>query len=514
MTRAAAQSATLAWFARHEMRLFWREFISMLTAGKRSREGLLILVAVVFAMLVHLLASWLVAPYAEAGIARDGTTLLLVTGSVFLYVTMMVSQAMESVTRAFYARADLDLILSSPASSRRVFAVRMAAIALATTLLTTLLAGPFINALAYHDGLRWLAGYGVIVAVGALSTACALVLTVALFRSVGPRRTRAISQIVSAVIGAAFVIGIQAAAILSTGSLSRFTLLGSDAVVSAAPDADSLFWWPARAALGDMAALALLLALGLGALALVIAATSGRFGAYVVAAAGVDHPEEKARARLAAFRPLPARRALRRKEWMLIRRDPWLMSQTLMQILYLLPPALLLWRNYGDRVDTLLILVPVIVMASGQLAGGLAWLAVSGEDAPDLMASAPIPARTVVAAKIEAVLGAVALVAAPLLAGLALAAPAFALVAALGIAVSAGSATMVQIWFRAQAKRSNFRRRQTSSRVATLTEALSSILWAATAALVAAGSWLALGPAIFALLTLAGAWIIRSRREG
>ncbi|MGD8810492.1 MAG: permease, partial [Gammaproteobacteria bacterium] len=141
MTQAFAHPATLGWFARHEIRLFWRDFISMLTAGKRHLEGLLLLVVVAFAVGVHFLASWLVAPYAAAGILLDKTTLLLVTGSIFLFVTMMVSQAMESVTRAFYARADLDLILSSPASSRRLFAVRMGAIALATTLLTTLLAG-------------------------------------------------------------------------------------------------------------------------------------------------------------------------------------------------------------------------------------------------------------------------------------------------------------------------------------------------------------------------------------
>ncbi len=44
----------------------------------------------------------------------------------------MLSQAMESVTRAFYARSDLDLILSSPVVARRVFAVRIAAMALST----------------------------------------------------------------------------------------------------------------------------------------------------------------------------------------------------------------------------------------------------------------------------------------------------------------------------------------------------------------------------------------------
>lgn len=508
-----SRPATLAWFAGHELRLFWRDFLSMMTAGKRSREPALVLVAVGFIVLAHLFASWLVAPYAEGGIAADRTTLAAVTGSLFLYATMMISQAMESVTRAFYARADLDLILSSPASGRRVFAVRMAAIALSVTLLTLALAGPFLNALAYHDGPRWLAGYGVIAALGALSTALAVLLTEAMFRAFGPRRTRALSQVVSAVVGAAFVIGIQAAAILSTGSVSRVALLGSESFLYLLPDAASPLWGPARAAMGGIPALLALLAAGAAALTLVIAATSATFGDHVVAAAGVAFAADRTRRRQAAFKPMSAKAALRRKEWRLIRRDPWLMSQTLMQVLYLLPPALLLWRNYGDSVEALLILVPVLVMASGQLAGGLAWLAVSGEDAPELMASAPVADGALVAAKVEAVLGAVALVAVPLLLPLALAAPSLGASAALGIAVAAGSATMVQIWFRAQAKRSMFRRRQTSSRVATLAEALSSILWAGAAALLAAGTWLALAPALLAMLTLGGAWLVRPRRE-
>ncbi|MFB3135702.1 MAG: hypothetical protein ACE1Y3_08200 [Rhodospirillales bacterium] len=502
----------IAWFARHELCLLWRDWVSMMTAGKRGREPLLAAVAVVFAILVHLLAYFLIAPLARAGIVADKMTLVTLTGSAFLSCSLMLSQAMESVTRAFYARADLDLILSSPASARRVFAVRMMAIALSTTLLTTVLAGPFINVLVAYDGARWLAAYGVLLALGALSTAFAIVVTVALFRSLGPKRTRLISQIVSAVVGAGFVIGAQAAAILSTGNIARLSFLRSADVVALAPETSSLIWWPARAAMGNASALAVMLGVGLGLLVLVIAVLSANFGDHVVAAAGVAYDGRKKQRRRHAFRPTSTRRALRRKEWTLLRRDPWLMSQTLMQILYLIPPALLLWRNFGDDLAGFVILVPVIVMASGQLAGGLAWLAVSGEDAPDLVASAPIAARAVIAAKIEAVLGAVAMVVAPLILAVALAAPKIAVVAALGVAVSAASGTMIQIWFRAQAKRSSFHRRQVSSRVATVAEALSSILWAGTAALLAAGSWFAAGPALLALLTLAGTWIIRPRQ--
>ncbi len=506
-----SQPATLTWFGRHELRLFWRDWISMMTAGKRGREPILAAVAVVFAVLIHTLAYFLVAPFARAGIAPDPGTLVVLTGGGLLACSLMLSQAMESVTRAFYARSDLDLILSSPASARRVFAVRMIAIALATTLLTTVLAGPFINVLAFYDGPRWLAGYGVLLAMGALATAFAIAVTIVMFRSLGPKRTRFISQVVSAVVGAGFVIGAQVAAILSTGKFSRLEIFRSEDIVAAAPGPASLLWWPARAAMGEGVMLAVLLAFGLGLLAAVIAVFSANFGDHVVAASGEAYESTRQRGR-ERFRPASVKRVLRRKEWVLLRRDPWLMSQTLMQILYLAPPALLLWRNFGDDLGGLLILVPVIVMASGQLAGGLAWLAVSGEDAPDLVASAPVPERAVLTAKIEAVIVAVAVVIAPLVLALAFAAPRIAAVAALGVAVSAASGTMIQIWFRSQAKRSTFHRRQTSSRIATVAEALSSILWAGTAALLAAGSWFAGPVAVLVLLILAGTWAIRPRQ--
>ena len=65
-------------------------------------------------------------PHADSG------TLVVITGCALLSWSLMVSQAMESVTRAFYARSDLDLILSSPVVARRVFAVRIATMALST----------------------------------------------------------------------------------------------------------------------------------------------------------------------------------------------------------------------------------------------------------------------------------------------------------------------------------------------------------------------------------------------
>ena len=89
-------------------------------------------------------------------------------------------------------------------------------------------------------------------------------------------------------------------------------------------------------------------------------------------------------------------------------------------------------------------------------------------------------------AKIEAVIAIIAVIFAPLVAVIAIASPWHAAITGAGIVIAAGCATAIQLWFRTQAKRSQFRRRQVSSRVATFAEAFSSIGWAATAA-VAAG---------------------------
>jgi ABC-2 type transport system permease protein len=504
-----AQPATAVWFAQHETRLAWRDWLSMMTAGRRERLRRVAIAIVIFVTFMHFVAHWMIGRY--AGAVADKPTLVTITASILLAWLLMISQAMESTTRAFYSRSDLDLILASPAAVEKVFAVRIVTVALSTAMLAVPLAAPFIDVLVVLGGWRWMGAYGLIVAMGAAATALAVGLTVALFRIIGPKRTRLVAQVVAAIIGAAFVIGLQVAAILSYGTISRVSILQSKAVLTLAPDAGSIFWWPARAALGDGMALAGLIVVSFALLATAIAIVSPRFGEYAVTAAGIDSSTVSHKQRSPEFRATSPRRALRRKEWTLLRRDPWLLSQTLMQMLYLIPPAVLLWRSFDEGNGAYQLLVPVLVMAAGQLAGGLAWLAISGEDAPDLVASAPVPARFIVRAKIEAVLGVIAVIFAPLLAVLAIASLWHAVVTVAGIVIAAAAAISIQLWFRTQAKRSQFRRRQVSSRVATFAEAFSSIGWAATAAVAAVNIWLAIAPGLLAFLVVLGAWFMSPR---
>jgi ABC-2 type transport system permease protein len=505
-----SSATALSWFARHEIRLAWREWLAMMTGGRRKRNRAVIGL-IVFAAVMHLPAYAVIGRFADLKAPLDKTSLIVITSTIFLAWALMLSQAIESVTRVFYARADLDLIMSSPVKLANVFSVRIAAIALSVTSMALLLSTPFVDVLVFGGGIRWFSAYGVVVAIGLSAAAVAIAVTILLFRLIGPSRTRLVAQILAAIIGAGFVIALQIAAILSYGTLSRFTVLTSDAAAAYAPDAASVVWWPARAALGDGEALLLLLAGGLILLGAVMAIFSARFADTAVRVSAQAAPNHQA-SRAKAFRRGSRQQALRWKEFVLLRRDPWLVSQTLMQLLYLVPPAVMLWRSFAGSSAALVLITPVIVMAAGQLAGGLAWLTISGEDAADLVATAPLTPSRVTRAKIEVVLIAIGAIFAPLVLALLLASPLQAAVTALGIMIAATSATAIQLWFRVQGRRSQFRRRQTSSRLATFAEAFSSIGWAATAALALAIPITALISGLLTAAILAATWKISPRR--
>jgi ABC-2 type transport system permease protein len=505
-------SAALAWFARHELRLAWREWVAMMTGSRRGRKRAAAVGLVLFAALLHVPAYAVIGRYANLTLPLDKTSLIVVTATILLAWALMLSQAIESVTRVFYARADLDLIMSSPVRLATIFSVRIGAIALSVTGMALLLSTPFVDVLVISGGIRWLCAFGVVVAIGLTAAALAIAITILLFRLIGPARTRFVAQILAAIIGAGFVIALQIAAIMSSGTLSRFAVLTSGAAAAYAPDRDSLLWLPARAMLGDGEALLALLAFGLVLLGVVMAIFSPRFADTVISAAAQGASSRRG-SRVRAFRGGSRQQALRRKEFLLLRRDPWLISQTLMQLLYLVPPALLLWRSFADSSAAIVLITPVIVMAAGQLAGGLAWLTISGEDAADLVASAPLPPSRVMRAKIEVVLIAIAAIFAPLVAVLAFASPRQAAVTAAAVVVAAASATSIQLWFRVQARRSQFRRRQTSSRLATFAEAFSSIGWAASAALLLAVPVAGAVSAVMTAALLAVTWKLSPRRE-
>jgi ABC-2 type transport system permease protein len=141
----------LLWFARHEIRLGWREWLAMMTGGRRKRKRAVIGLIVIAAIL-HLPAYAVVGRFADLELPLDKSSLIVMSATIFLAWALMLSQAVESVTRVFYARADLDLTMSSPVKLANIFSVRIAAIALQVTAMALLLSTPFVDVLVIGGG--------------------------------------------------------------------------------------------------------------------------------------------------------------------------------------------------------------------------------------------------------------------------------------------------------------------------------------------------------------------------
>jgi ABC-2 type transport system permease protein len=164
------------------------------------------------------------------------------------------------------------------------------------------------------------------------------------------------------------------------------------------------------------------------------------------------------------------------KEARLLRRDPQLAFTIVLRLIYLVPIALPAF-THGRGPPLLPALAFAGVLIAGQMAGSLAWLTVSGEDSPDLIAVAPVEKRSAERAKLAAAL----LIAAPFALVLPIAIALVNLRAALIVlmmtAACALAAGLVELKFQRPGPRRSFgNRRQGSFLVALLTFLMTGLL--------------------------------------
>jgi ABC-2 type transport system permease protein len=153
-----SQPGSIGWFVRHEARLAWRDWLSLMTAGRRRRGRTVALGFIAFAVIVHGIAWLMLSSAGDLTGAADSRIMVAITGTLVMAWSLMLSQAMESATRSFYARGDLELILTSPATASRLFAVRIVAMTATILALALVLGAPFINVLAWKGGARYWPG--------------------------------------------------------------------------------------------------------------------------------------------------------------------------------------------------------------------------------------------------------------------------------------------------------------------------------------------------------------------
>jgi ABC-2 type transport system permease protein len=498
--------ASLWWLLRHEMRLGWRHI-----GGKRlwfiGIAGGLLWVG------VHL-AAWALLRNAE--FIRDGQhslkPLMLMGGIFWLFVSILISQTMAHAVVALFDRGDFDLLLSSPFSSRAIFTVRGLGIAISAAGLPAYLLLPVahVGLFTGHPGL--LAMYPVVAAVGLGCAAVGIMTTITLVRLLGTQRAKIAAQVLGAIVGAGFFLLSQTQAFLPKEMKKSFAAwLARESSPGGWLGAESPLWWPAQAMQGEWLPLVAVMAIGAGGFWLVTGLTHKRF------VTGTQESTGSRRTRLARNTgPTRFRHGLTRilifKEWKLIARDPYIISQTLLQLLYLIP---MIFIGITSESRAWLI-VPGLVVMTAILAGNLAWLTIAAEDAPELVGTAPVPLGRVRWIKAAAAVLPVLALLVPLALWWLLRDPYLALVLVVCCLGGTASAALCHIWNPRQGKRTDLKKRYQENKLVNILETLGSMGWAGVA-ICMNGHWLFMPAALFFVTLGPGsAWLLghSARQQG
>lgn len=507
--KSAFKVGTWPWLLRHEVRLQWR-------AVGGARVWIVGLLGGFIWLGLHA-AAWGLLRGLDA-ISMPPKVIIIFGAATWLIITLMFSQAIMLSVTALFDRGDFDLLLSSPLNTRTVFTVRGMGIAVSCVMLYFLLVTPFAHVGVFTGHADLLAIYPAIISIGLLVASLGMLLTLTLVRLLGARRARVVAQLFGAVVGAAMFMLSQVQNMLGRQTREQIAALMKDAAEPGGVLAPgSALWFPFRAFTGEPMALLSVVILGVGGFFLVVNLTYKRFlsGTQESVMGGANkknssHTQEK---RFQKSRGGFIGIVLM-KEWRLIWRDPQLIAQTLLQALYLLPVVFIAFRN----TDALNFVVPGAVLLAATLAGSIAWITVSAEEAPELIGTAPVSLTRIRWLKVLAALIPVWIFVSPLLFFLATKNLLWAAIFLFCLAGSTISAGMIQVWYPRMGDRKNMKKRAQGSMLINIVEGLCAFGWSGAAyALMLIPSpwaWLALVGIAFALLGPVGAWVLgRSRRE-
>ncbi len=502
------QPGSLGWLVLHDLQLSWRRFRSMF-GGMSNRKGVIILLIaiVVFHALGIPVAQWFVTT--EPGGANQRLFLPAIASIVLFVMPWLVSQSLTSTTRALYTRNDLDLLLSSPLPPRFILFARALAIGCESIGSVAIFVLPIANTNAFFGGWKWLAVYPALMAAGLFSTAIGIILTLLLFRIAGPRRTRVVSQILATIIGAAFIMTLQGLNVMPEGVREAIVTSIEQPGSGFLYDTQNWLWLPVRAVAGQWEALVLWCSIAVITFTATALLLGERFAMSAVHSAGAA----AAPTRQASNKPLRFRkgagRSLRLKEWRLLGRDPWLLSQIMLQVIYTLPVSIVIWRSQGPNGSLAISIAPAVVVIAAQISASLAWLTISSEDAPEFLTTAPVERREVERRKLEAIaVPLLCFLAAPL-AALAWTSMELALYTAVFAAGASASTAFLNFWHPMPGRRVAVLRRHSQSKLIAVLEHLMALLWAVAMVLAVVESALSL---VIIVIIAAILWFNRPKR--
>ena len=474
---------SFAWLALHELRLATR---SSRRAGRRGLIGRIGGAGAAQVIGVLLALAWLLIGCA-IGWALRGTPIPILPemrvaalGISIVALTFMTAQAMIGSQRTLYENGDLALLFSAPIPERTVLLAKLLGIAGTVALTYTVLLLPIIVPVAVlgHPQL-----FGLVALLAALALAAAAIglgLTLTIATLVGPRAARTVGQIVAALVGGALFLGSQ---LLSHADRKRSaTIEVFERLRANGLGTEGVTGLPGHAAFGDP--LAILILLG-GALLLFVGvgATLQRLFLSGYQDGGVRLSRAKPTGRESGrlFHAGLTRSGFA-KERRLLARDPALAFQFVRRLGYM-APLLFVAFGRGNALPIPAVLAFGSVLIASQLVGSFAWLAVSAEDSPDLLAVAPVAKSEIDVAKLLAAFAMAAPFAVLLPIAIALQTPAGAAVTLLMTALGGAAAGFVELKLGKPGQRSTFARRRSGGVVAGILSLLIAVVFGGGAAL-------------------------------
>jgi ABC-2 type transport system permease protein len=441
----------------------------------------------------------------EAALAKRPDLVIFVT---LVGGLVILSSAFGLAVIALFRNRDQELIMASPVPIRDVYLLRGLAVAVTAIALPALAVLPFANMGAAHGHWQMLAAYPVGLAIGAFFAALALAGTLALARWLGPRRGYRAAQVVGAAVAMTFLIGMQFQSLLPASTQAGIRAWTASEQGRAWLGPHSVLTWPARALFGDPLPALAIVVLGAAIFALVVRTTTAGFVSAAQEDPGISQRRGASRGPARPFRAGLAAIVIS-KELKLIARDPTFLAKALFQMLAMLPLMLILVR----QSELAALLGASLVLLASMLEGTLAWIAVSGEEAPDLLDSAPVAAERLRWLKVAAVLLPVAVLCLPFLAWYAVLSWRLFAVVAVFLALALSACGVIQVWLGAPGSGRDLRVRMQKNRLANIVETLSTFGFAGGCYLAMAGWYRpALVVACLGLLGPVVAWLAGRRR--
>lgn len=439
--------------------------------------------------------------------------LAIACGFIF---ALMLAKALTAAVHAIHGRRDLDLFVRP--RRRRIASSPCAWVrwALGTALPFLFIVAPLVDVFALAGNLRFLGVHAVIAAFALIATVLGLLMALALLKLVGPRRTEIAAQIIGAVFGALAFLLSQARVLLPESWRETLWL----ARLNAPPRS-------IRAAIRG----------GCGRVrpAFPIRARWRSSSSARSCSSPSQRPprrpcrRRRARASFGAPGPVATRRARKSrddlvfhagvlralflKEWRLLARNPLTVFHTLMKSLYLAPLVVVALRADDPLLGAAGVAGLVVAIAL-QLASALAHTTVSGEDARDLVAAAPLPAAQMRLVKLAAAMVPVIALAAAASLALALVAPRAALWAFVMCLAAAVCAGLLELWHEEPPSRTDLRRRTHDLSALTFVETAMMLAFGGATFLAVKGSPYAFAPAAIGVAMLLALAPRGGRRRG